>query len=90
MNHCKTCAHWEPCNKGNVGHSQGVGRCNATPMFWDCTEWGEGGDGRVFKAEFANCKAFVQDGSDYSAVLLTLPDFGCVSHSENNKEVDCV
>lgn len=89
MNFCKTCVHWEPCQKGDTGHCLGMGWCKAAPMLWDSTEWSKGGDCRVFKAEFANCKAFVQDGSDYSAKLLTLPDFGCVSHSEYCNGVDC-
>jgi len=48
-------------------------------MFWDCTEWGDEDNNyeRRFTKAAENNKAFVQDGSDYIAHLLTLGDFGC-------------
>lgn len=61
MNNCKTCKHWQKRDEYETGHSQGLGKCAAALMLWDCTEWRD-------------------DGSDYRADLLTMPDFGCVSH----------
>ena len=49
-------------------------------MFWNATQWSESGDDRCLKPEFASTKHFVKDGSDYKAILITAPDFGCVSH----------
>lgn len=80
MNNCKTCRHWQQCLQYETGHSQGLGRCSAALMLWDCTEWRDDADERVLMKEHENTKAFVQDGSDYRATLLTKPDFGCVLH----------
>ena len=80
MENCGTCKHWEVADKHETGHGLGLGRCNNIPMFWDATEWDEDGEGRKFLDQYKNTKAFAQDGSDYSAYLLTLPEFGCVSH----------
>jgi hypothetical protein len=80
QNLCKTCAHHEPCKKHETGHSQGLGRCNAVPMLWEATKWDENGDERILINP--EQKAFVQDGSDYSATFYTMPDFGCVQHKE--------
>jgi hypothetical protein len=43
-------------------------------MFWDSTDWDSAGDKRIFKDDSL---AFVQDGSDYHAELLTKADFYC-------------
>jgi hypothetical protein len=45
-------------------------------MFWHLTDWTDEED-RVLKEKFKDDKAFVQDGSDYHADLLTLSNFGC-------------
>ncbi len=77
---CNKCKHWELAGKCESGHSVGLGRCTAVPLLWDATEWAYDGDSRVLTNEYKNTKAFAQDGSDYRAHLLTMPDFGCVSH----------
>lgn len=82
MNRCETCRHWKPSDEYETGHAQGLGRCAATPMFWDMTEWRDDADDRVFKAEAEPITAFVQDGSDYRATLYTRPTHGCVMHSD--------
>ena len=53
-------------------------------MFWNCTEWVEKGDDyvRELNNEHKNDKAFVQDGSDYIAYLITKEEFGCNQFSE--------
>lgn len=79
MKHCETCKFWQ---RGEYeGSKFGLGRCKATPMFWDATNWDEDCN-RVLIEKYADTKAFVQDASDYSAKLLTKPDFGCVMHQE--------
>ncbi len=79
MQRCKTCRHWAK-PKSEYGEVPGSGNCEAIPQLWDASEWDENGSGRVPKAQYADKRAFLQDGSDYMAVLKTLPDFGCVHH----------
>lgn len=79
MERCKTCKHWQK-PETDYGEVPGTGACKAVPQFWDVTEWSEDFDKRTLKPEYAGRLAFVQDGSDYHAVLKTLPDFGCVQH----------
>ena len=82
MKRCDTCQHWQR-NEHGTGSDFALGRCKAAPMFWDATAWDEEGN-RVLIQKYADTKAFVQDGSDYSAELLTKPDFGCVMHVSAN------
>lgn len=79
---CENCKHWEDMGDVEYPIYIGVGRCKRVKMFWDSTEWKEieYQDARVLKAESINDKAFVQDGSDYHATLITRPDFGCVQY----------
>ena len=79
MELCETCKHWiEP--ESEYGEVPGVGKCTAVVMYWDAGEWNEAGDGRTLRKEYRDKLAFVQDGSDYSAELKTMPKFGCVQH----------
>lgn len=73
---CKDCKYWAKDEQTMYGNT-GVKRCTKVKMLWDCTKWGEEDDDyeRVLADEAG--KAFVQDGSDYYACLLTLGDFGC-------------
>lgn len=82
MKNCITCNHWKKRKEYEMGHSQGLGRCEAALMLWDSTEWRDDTDERVLKKEHEKSKVFVQDGSDYIAYMLTMPDFGCVSHED--------
>lgn len=79
MNHCKTCKHWA-APEADSRRVPITGECKAVPHYWDVSEWSADGRSRVIKKEYAHCLAFSQDGSDYSASLETLPDFGCVQH----------
>lgn len=84
MNTCKTCKYWE---KHSTEHTDFIiGDCNKIKTYWDSTEWNYSYTGRTRAEEAKNDLAFVQDGSDYYAVLLTLPDFGCVHHCEPDYE----
>ena len=87
MKTCETCKHWKQPEAWTTGYGLGLGRCQNIPMFWDATEWDEEGEGRKFLDQYKDTKAFAQDGSDYSAYLLTKPDFGCVSHEPSNAEI---
>ena len=49
--------------------------CDKVGMFWEATEWVD--YKRRVKPERANDLAFAQDGSDYSACLITRPQFYC-------------
>lgn len=85
MTTCNTCKHWG--SDRDLQEVPGVRSCTAVPMYWEVTDWGDKSNDykRTLKPEYANTKAFVQDGSDYSATLLTLPDFGCVMHQPKEK-----
>lgn len=88
MNTCKTCKHWKKAGPWETGYGLGLGTCGKFPMYWDATEWSEedeeGGVGitRKLNDKYKDNKAFLQDGSDYSADLLTKESFGCVEHEE--------
>lgn len=72
---CNNCKHWG-VNKNHL-YAQGktdVKRCERVPQYWDSTDWDSTGDKRIYTVE---SKAFVQDGSDYHAELLTKADFYC-------------
>lgn len=77
-NICKNCKHWKK-NEKEVTASLNIGTCTFVEMFWDSTEWKiENYEGfRVLKEENINKKAFIQDGSDYHAELITKENFGC-------------
>jgi len=78
MKNCKNCKFWD----SDYPYPEGipVGKCLRIKMLWDCTEWTEDYFHMVMKQEFSEEKAFVQDGSDYMAHLLTFGDFGCNQH----------
>lgn len=80
-NTCKNCKYWDLENVKSV-KNRTIRECKKVKMFWDATEWTEEEDEdlncvRSLREENKNDKAFVQDGSDYMAELLTRDDFGC-------------
>ena len=81
MTTCATCKHWKPQGIFETGHALELGSCQATPMFWESTQWSKDGTRREFTAEHQQTTAFAQDGSDYSASLLTKPAHGCTMHA---------
>lgn len=81
MKTCKTCKFWE-IPENQYGEVPGTGKCNAMPQFWDASEWVEDSDSRKIKPEYAGKLAFVRDGSDYYAALMTMPEFGCALHEK--------
>ena len=85
-NTCKTCEFWKDTDGDYPKGSIELGKCKRVKMFWDCTEWEDIPDHwecrRVLTEEAKDELAFVQDGSDYSAELITRPDFGCVQWKE--------
>jgi len=77
---CKTCRHWDTSAPYQPGKGLGLGECKAVVMLWDATRWSEDGESREIVSEHAGKKAFVQDGSDYTASLFTLADFACTQY----------
>lgn len=78
---CADCKYWTKDTDMNYPQNIALGKCKRVKLFWDCTEWDEdSGDfgGLVLKKSAQGNKAFVQDGSDYKAELITFRDFGCV------------
>lgn len=72
---CASCKHWSEADSWSVGEDPAVRKCGKVKMFWDSTDWDSTGDKRIF---LDDSLAFVQDGSDYHAELLTKPDFCCI------------
>jgi len=76
---CENCTFWSMNTDSKYPAHLGLGKCKRVKLFWNCTEWEKPDcDRLVFTKEAENNKAFVQDGSDYKAELITLKDFGCV------------
>jgi hypothetical protein len=83
MKLCNTCKYWEQSKQNREINN--VGNCNAVVMYWEATDWVRNSEDDVslqLKEPYKHKLAFVQDGSDYAASLLTLPTFGCVQHEE--------
>ena len=84
MERCKTCKHWVLETHDGWGVAlEEAGECTKARQIWDVTEVKEpenGADYRVLLPEHAAILAVVEDGSGYSARLVTMPDFGCVQH----------
>ena len=78
MNKCVDCKHWDKNTDSDYPDNFDFGKCRNVVMFWDATEWEEPDyERRVLTKDAEGKKAFVQDGSDYRAELITLKDFGC-------------
>lgn len=78
---CKNCKYWEETDVYPIKNMK-IGKCKRVKMFWASTEWTEEEREdyvviRKLLKDRENDKAFVQDGSDYVAYLLTLEEFGC-------------
>lgn len=79
MNNCGNCIFWSHDQEDLVDHwcdnpTTVVKKCKKVQMFWDSTDWDKEGEKRIF---LNSNLAFVQDGSDYYAELLTKKDFYC-------------
>lgn len=58
--------------------------CSKAKPLWECSEWNDDME-RVMLPEFKDLKMFVQDGSDYRAIMLTRSDFFCAHFEEKIK-----
>lgn len=96
--YCKDCKHWSKNqdegrgddNRWNDSPKQlGLGRCLQAPQLWDSYNWvaNEQETTLAFIDEIVekDIRAFVKDGSDYSADLYTLPNFGCISFKQKEE-----
>lgn len=77
---CDGCKHWDR----DTGRTYaGVGYCSRAHPLWDRSKWDDSEGGtyeRILLPEAAGDLMFVQDGSDYAAILLTKPEFFCAHH----------
>jgi len=80
---CKNCKHWTRKDTDfNYPENLGLGKCNRVKNLWDCIEYNwDSEDPETeyiwYKDKYKGNLAFVQDGSDYHAELVTLGDFSC-------------
>lgn len=82
---CDACEHWTRVSSpGNdyLGADRDefvVGDCDVAAPLWEATDWKKVGNDtvRVLKEEYRDIMIFAQDGSDYSASVLTKPEFFC-------------
>jgi len=86
---CKDCKYWVSLEDDSSASKLGLRECTKVKMFWDSTEWASkmntDDTERSFKRNITT-KAFVRDGSDYSAQLFTLADFGCNQFEQKEQE----
>ena len=83
---CGNCAHWERAFEENS--NLGLRRCRRIGREWECTDWDHQGIKRILKPEHKNDTAFVVDGSEYYAALITMESFCCSHHSEDKWMTD--
>ena len=78
---CDGCAHWDAKEARTDFAMDNIGLCTRAHALWTRSEWTESGPyRRVLTAEAAGDMMFVQDGSDYEAILLTKAEFYCAHH----------
>jgi len=96
---CDRCRHWDNTSQA-AKDAEHIIRirdvetrmCVRIPMYWNATEWVAGVEedddlpGRALKAEHAETNAFLQDGSDYKAFLITRADFFCAHFDLDPKD----
>lgn len=89
---CDQCKHWQP-EDSDEWEAKGINfrKCGAVRerwviqdeatdgKTWDDRDFDDDGDYMTLRrAALAKARAYVQDGSQYMADLMTGPDFGCV------------
>ena len=76
---CDECKYWEQKVTEFINLKDDIRTCFKAKELWDCTEWVDNNENysRQLTEEYQNQKMFVQDGSSYSATLLTRADFFC-------------
>ena len=84
MKQCKTCKHWEAYRPNEWGVLKCAGICHAARELWTVTDEQEESEPYAYHLallpEHSGVRSMVMDGSQYSAKLITMPDFGCVMH----------
>jgi len=89
VGNCGLCRHWElhdyqgcyMLTDAQEISNLGIGVCHRVKPIWECTKYVILPDGtakRVLLASESNSSAFVEDGEEYHAALLTRETFGCV------------
>lgn len=78
---CSNCKHWDFPRKDKYSSDpKEINECFKAKVLWDCKQWNDTDiieEIYTIKEEFKDQKLFVQDGSDYRAVMLTKADFFC-------------
>jgi hypothetical protein len=89
LKRCASCKSWEPVGQDTYGRLEGSGVCHAARPIWDvCGDPSDADDSRRLLPEHSGLLCVVQDGSQYSAQLITMPDFGCVMYKQKEPQND--
>ena len=75
---CRTCRYWEE-EHDHYAHFP-CGQCTKTMQLWDAVNFNYQGE-LVTLDKAKDTSMFVQDGSDYFAVLYTRPEHYCAEFS---------
>lgn len=88
---CEDCNHWDSLSNSDSDIKDDIRVCFKAKELWNCTEWLTDNEPdeingrwvqRKLTKEFKDQKMFVQDGSSYSARLLTKFDFYCAHYEK--------
>ncbi len=89
MMKCETCQHWAKWSQDKLHDWDlpNLGVCRKVVKYWEAIDWYDDDHNEELNEERRkDSKFFVQDGEDYSAMLITRDDFGCVEHQEKTHE----
>ena len=82
---CRDCVHWGGEHLHWDAEKMDLKECARTMNLFEALTWGEGEKPHQTEKALKN-KAFVQDGSNYWALLYTRADFGCVQFEGKDDE----
>lgn len=91
---CDGCQHWKKAEEDWEAQAIGFGLCVAVKARWKITdkatigmEWDDEGSlfAKLRKDALRESRAYVQDGSEYRAELLTAPNFFCALYKSKQK-----
>ena len=88
---CDQCKHWTTKTHDWTADTAGFGWCQAVRERWVIEDEASSKrtDTETRIAALKTARAYVQDGSEYTAALLTGPDFFCALYAGCPTEPEC-